>query len=373
MAELTVATLGHNHPLHLQPSDMPGVALITTKLTGPENYGLWSRSMRLALLVKNKIGFIDGTCLKSMFKDELAVQWERCNAVVLSWICSTVANNLLTTIVYASNAKRVWEDFKERFDKSNLTRIYQLWTEVATLKQGTDSVTEYYSKLRDLWDEYDVLVPSPSCKCDDAKPYIEHLHQQRLMMFLMGLNETFSHVRSDLLLKSEVPTINQAYATVIQEESQRVLGVMDSNKEPLTMMAGRGQGQGFKGKKVSPGNNNIGCEICGFKNHVTEKCYRLVGYPSDFKSKRKQSDSSGSYQNNNEGSRSHGSYSNNTYNNTGNFKPYANNASIDKQREESEFTKKEYNQMKSLLHNKEPSDCKANLTGTLQWQGDWDW
>ena len=132
MAELTVATLGHNHPLYLQPSDTPGVALITTKLTGPENYGLWSRSMRLALLGKNKISFIDGTCLKSMYKDELAVQWERCNAVVLSWISSTVANNLLTTIVYASNAKRVWEDFKERFDKSNLTRIYQLWTEVAT-------------------------------------------------------------------------------------------------------------------------------------------------------------------------------------------------------------------------------------------------
>lgn len=204
MAELTVATLGHNHPLYLQPSDTPGVALITTKLTGPENYGLWSRSMRLALLVKNKIGFIDGTCLKSMYKDELAVQWERCNAVVLSWISSTVANNLLTTIVYASNAKRVWEDFKERFDKSNLTRIYQLWTEVATLKQGTDSVTEYYSKLRDLWDEYDVLVPSPSCKCDDAKPYIEHLHQQRLIMFLMGLNETFSHVRRSILYNQKL-------------------------------------------------------------------------------------------------------------------------------------------------------------------------
>ncbi|XP_019068223.1 uncharacterized protein [Solanum lycopersicum] len=160
--------------------------------------------MRLALLVKNKIGFIDGTCLKSMYKDELAVQWERCNAVVLSWISSTVANNLLTTIVYASNAKRVWEDFKERFNKSNLTRIYQLWTKVATLKQGTDSVTEYYSKLRDLWDQYDVLVPSPSCKCDDAKPYIEHLHQQRLIMFLMGLNETFSHVRRSILYNQKL-------------------------------------------------------------------------------------------------------------------------------------------------------------------------
>ncbi|XP_027769955.1 uncharacterized protein LOC114075978 [Solanum pennellii] len=180
----------------------------------------------------------------------------------------------------------------------------------------------------------------------------------------MGLNESFSHVRSDLLLKSEVPSINQAYAIVIQEENQRLLGVVDSNKEPLTMMAGRGQGQGFKGKKVLPGNGNTGCEICGFKNHVTEKCYRLVGYPSDFKSKRKQSDSSGSYQNNSAGFKSPGSYSSNAYNNTGNFKPYANNALVDKQKQDFEFTKEEYNQIKNLLHNKEPSDCKANLIGS---------
>uniref|UniRef100_A0A3Q7E9Y0 GAG-pre-integrase domain-containing protein n=1 Tax=Solanum lycopersicum TaxID=4081 RepID=A0A3Q7E9Y0_SOLLC len=127
-------------------------------------------------------------------------------------------------------------------------------------------------------------------------------------------------------------------------------------------MAGRGQGQGFKGKKVLPGNNNTGCEICGFKNHVTEK------YPSDFKTKRKQSDSCGSYQNNTEGFRSHGTYNSNVYNNTGNFKPYVNYASVDKQKEESEFTKKEYNQMKNLLHNKEQSDCKANLKGNTSLQ-----
>lgn len=91
-------------------------------------------------------------------------------------------------------------------------------------------------------------------------------------------------------------------------------------------------------------------------------------YPSDFKTKRKQSDSCGSYQNNTEGFRSHGTYNSNVYNNTGNFKPYVNYASVDKQKEESEFTKKEYNQMKNLLHNKEQSDCKANLKGNTSLQ-----
>jgi len=282
MPELTVATLKHNHPLYLHASDMPGTALIAVKLTGPANYSLWSRSLRLALLVKNKLGFVNGSCLKNSYKGELVAQWERCNVVVLSWISSTVAQELITTIVYASNAKRVWDDFKERFDKSNLTRVYQLWAEVSSLKQGTDSVTVYYSKLRDLWDELDVLVPSPLCSCDEARPYIDHLSQQRLLMFLMGLNESYSHVRSDILLKSTVPTVNQAYATVIQEESQRLLGVVDINKEPLTMLVNRRQG--FKGKR--PLFDTV-CEHCGYKNHLNKDCYRIICYPTDFKSKRK--------------------------------------------------------------------------------------
>ncbi|XP_055813147.1 uncharacterized protein LOC129882741 [Solanum dulcamara] len=136
MAELIVATLEHNHPVYLHSSDILGASLIPIKLKGLENYGLWSKSLRIALLVKNKLGFVDETYLKGSFKGELEAQWERCNAVVLSWISSTVAPELITTIVYASNAKQVWDDFKERFDKSNLTRVYQLWAEVSSLKQG---------------------------------------------------------------------------------------------------------------------------------------------------------------------------------------------------------------------------------------------
>jgi len=127
--------IDHNHPLHLQSSDTSGVALIPMKLIGPENYGLWSRSMRLALLVKNKLGFVDGTCVKSTYKGDLAIRWERCDAVVLSWISATVAPELLTSIVYASSARKIWSDFKERFDKSNLTRIFHLWKEISMMSQ----------------------------------------------------------------------------------------------------------------------------------------------------------------------------------------------------------------------------------------------
>jgi len=59
MATNEVTTLNHNHPLYLQASDAPGLVLVPIKLTGPENYALWSCSMKLALRGKGKLGFID--------------------------------------------------------------------------------------------------------------------------------------------------------------------------------------------------------------------------------------------------------------------------------------------------------------------------
>lgn len=60
------------------------------------------------------------------------------------------------------------------------------------LTQGTDSVTTYYLKMRDLWDEIDMMIPSPSCDYELSRPYAEHIKQQRLLQFLVGLNESFA-------------------------------------------------------------------------------------------------------------------------------------------------------------------------------------
>ncbi|KAH0709496.1 hypothetical protein KY284_010923 [Solanum tuberosum] len=172
------------------------------------------------------------------------------------------------------------------------------------MSQGTDYVTTYYSKMRYLWDEIDVMVPTPSCDCQESNSHVEHLRQQRLVQFLVGLNESYAQVRSSILLGSPVPSVNQAYAMAIQEESQRKLGLMEGGKDPMTMLAGRGsrfnnqpqnsqyppntsqskknQGHVSQGRKIG-----VICEHCGYKSHTKETCYRIVGFPTDFKSKRR--------------------------------------------------------------------------------------
>lgn len=145
MAESTVP---YTHQLYLGPSDTPGIVLIPVKLTGSKNYGLWSKTMKITLLGKRKLGLVTGTYTKESCKTELHEQWETCNTIVLSWLMNTVSTELLSGIVYASNAHLVWEDLRERFDKVNRMRIFQIHRAIAALSQGTDSVSAYFTKLK---------------------------------------------------------------------------------------------------------------------------------------------------------------------------------------------------------------------------------
>ncbi|KAM0985672.1 hypothetical protein ACFX13_013132 [Malus domestica] len=49
-----------NDPLYLHHSDQPRAILVTQQLN-EETYPTWSRAMIMALIAKNKEGFIDGT------------------------------------------------------------------------------------------------------------------------------------------------------------------------------------------------------------------------------------------------------------------------------------------------------------------------
>ncbi|XP_071709046.1 uncharacterized protein [Rutidosis leptorrhynchoides] len=144
--------LDFGDPLYFHPSDTTsGTPIISIKLKGTENYNIWSRSMLLALGTKNKIGFINGTCVKSTTDEVLAAQWERCNTVVLSWILGTLTEELYSGQIFNSLALNVWNDLKETYDK----------------KDGSNDspLSEYYHNLNSLWKQYDSMVFSPPCTC----------------------------------------------------------------------------------------------------------------------------------------------------------------------------------------------------------------
>ena len=73
--------------------------------------------MRLALLTRNKLGFINGSFVKEDFEANMDMQWERCNALVVLWITGNVSKSLLNGILFKSDACLIWKDLEENFMK----------------------------------------------------------------------------------------------------------------------------------------------------------------------------------------------------------------------------------------------------------------
>ncbi|XP_073294587.1 uncharacterized protein [Primulina huaijiensis] len=266
--------IGFNDPLYIHPSDTPGMSLITDQLVGTDNYGIWSWAMLIALRAKNKTGFIDGTCKRPPCDQRTLHQWERCNALVLSWIMNSVSKEIFGGIVYAIDASTVWTDLKEQYDKVNGSRIFSLHREISRLTQAGNTVSSYYCRLKQLWDEYSSLVVLPSCECATARQYIVHDQQQKLLQFLMGLNESYTSIRSQILMMSPLPSVGQAFSIISQEESHRSLS---TSEPPSAVFFSAQSKQNYQKKDV------LTCDYCNLNGHTREFCYKLVGYPPSHK------------------------------------------------------------------------------------------
>ncbi|XP_060216271.1 uncharacterized protein LOC132643754 [Lycium barbarum] len=128
----------------------------------------------------------------------------------------------------------------------------------------------------------DTMIPSPGCDCEESAVYVMHFRSQRLLQFLMGLNESYGASRSNILARKPTVTINEAYAIATQEENQRTLGVGDRHKAPLTLLADRNQGKHGYGNGNqyyrNDGNQNyrnrygVSCRHYGYKGHLENRC-----------------------------------------------------------------------------------------------------
>ncbi|KAF8389294.1 hypothetical protein HHK36_025987 [Tetracentron sinense] len=68
-------------PYTIHHSDSPRAMLVSPVLSG-DNYGTWICAITMALRVKNKLGFVDGTLSKPTSPPELPI-WDRCNDLIL--------------------------------------------------------------------------------------------------------------------------------------------------------------------------------------------------------------------------------------------------------------------------------------------------
>ncbi|KAK2639868.1 hypothetical protein Ddye_027663 [Dipteronia dyeriana] len=283
-------------PYFLHHSDNPGLILVPQPLT-EDNYASWSRAMLIALSVKNKLGFIDGSIQKPSEGSDLIelTSWIRNNNIVISWILNSVSKEISASVIYSESAHEIWLDLKERFQQRNGPRIFQLRRDLMNNVQGQNSVSTYYRKLKAIWEELNNYRPVCSCgkcTCGGTKALVDHYNMEFVMSFLNGLNDSFTQVRGQLLAMDPIPSINKVFAIVSQEENQQQ---QQQQQQQRGIIGVRNDAMRFNSNRLSSSSspsssspNNIShqkkkerliCVHCGCIGHTIERCYKLLGYP----------------------------------------------------------------------------------------------
>ncbi|GJX61388.1 ribonuclease H-like domain-containing protein [Tanacetum coccineum] len=188
--------------------------------------------------------------------------------------------------------------------KLNGTKNYKIWATAVHLALHTknklgfiddlyqgSTLFEYYHNYNSLWRQFDSLVDLASCACDSATKLKDHKDLMRLMQFLMGLDDTYSVVKSQLLTTEPLPNVKSALATLSRVESHKNNLVHTSfarpssssfvsNNRPYTWSSNRNNQNRGTSK-----NNNLVCKHYHMTGHTIDRCFELNGYPLGFKKK----------------------------------------------------------------------------------------
>ena len=288
VASYSSATIGSitaidvNHPYYIHPSDNPGL-ILTTVLLDEHNYSQWQRAMDIALSSKFKIGFVDGTYTSPPSTSNLYGHWNRCNNMVTSWLLNSVTETIRNSIQYMKSAKAIWDELRIRYAQTNVPKLFALRKELSHLSQDSLSISAYFTKYRTLQEELSSMTTSPRCcgKCTCTINAQLDAHEQSLQLeqFLMGLNDTFTSIRGQILLMNPLPSLSKCYSILLQEENQRGIASNSHPSADSVTLAVKSKTTFVKGVKKAQSDVLIYCDYCHMQGHAKDKCFCLHGYP----------------------------------------------------------------------------------------------
>lgn len=310
--------------IHL--SDASSTQLVSVKFNGT-GFNNWKRSMMLTLSAKNKLGFVNGTIETPEATSPDYKVWSRCNDLVISWLIFNLEETIAKSVLFLPTAKEIWSDLEDRFGYASMTQVYSLEQKISDTSQGSQSISEFYTVMKTLWDGVSDANPLPHCTCNKCICNLTQKIQQReqtqkLLQFMMKRNDSYASIKTNLLMMQPLPNLSQAYRLFAQEQRHKELSqsfyATDSlafafnrnNNTNFRPSYGAGSGRsyntsttkqsfntGFNGpntgfnnglnagpKKVGnkPGSHYY-CTHCKVPGHSIDKCFKIHGYPPHFK------------------------------------------------------------------------------------------
>ncbi|KAH9793982.1 hypothetical protein KPL71_004732 [Citrus sinensis] len=80
------------------------------------------------------------------------VAWMKTDQLLLSWMMSSIQQNLLSTVIDCTTSKQLWETLTGMFISQSQARIQTLRMQIQTIKKGSMHMADYFAKVKRIAD-----------------------------------------------------------------------------------------------------------------------------------------------------------------------------------------------------------------------------
>ncbi|KAL0362208.1 UNVERIFIED_CONTAM: Retrovirus-related Pol polyprotein from transposon TNT 1-94 [Sesamum calycinum] len=114
--------------------DYYGMVMISAPRNG-RNWLSWSRSIRIALEGRDKLGFVEGSCAKPVNGSAELRKWRITDSMVRTWILNTISQDIVNAYLYATSAHSLWLDLEARYEECDGPLLYKIQRQIGAMSQ----------------------------------------------------------------------------------------------------------------------------------------------------------------------------------------------------------------------------------------------
>ena len=263
---------------------LPGKHSIVSALTRPTytfdgtNYGSWSTAF-LEFLNAHQLQhhLTDPPPRES---DPTYAEWSSLESAVCTWMCQSVANDIIEPISQTRPARALWQKLATMYaNKSNVSRTVRLYEDLFACKQGTQTLQSYYGAIEAIFTNLAIYQPTLT----DPETLARYKDELRAGAFLSGLRpELADMIRGQVLGGARVMTVEEIFAAALRVQDSLPPSSISPTSEvsALVVSGGPSKASGKGSSSGKPRNSFPPCKYCGKTSHPAEKCWKEFGKPA---------------------------------------------------------------------------------------------
>ena len=230
---------------------LPAISTAITVKLDDTNYLVWQFQMKILLESHGILGFVDGSrkC-PSRFDTDSDIEgvesddhqiWKMHDRALMQLLIATLSSTAISYVIGCISSHDMWVQLQDRFSTVTKARIFQMKSELQTIKKGSEPVSQYLQRIKDARDHLSA-----------AGVYFED--EDIVILALNGLSSDYNTFRCMVRGRDNVLSLKDFRSQLLAEEA--IIEQTHSSSPFVSAMHVQNQVSQGKALVLDEGNSN---------------------------------------------------------------------------------------------------------------------